>query len=292
MRIVDCGVRIEEHPALNPQSEIRIPQLSPNVGRGYLHKMNSELLQLAIDAAKAAEPVIMQYYGPNVAHELKSDGSPVTPADRAAEEIIRKTISARFPDHAFLGEEFGTSGSSDHVWIIDPIDGTKNFMTGIPIFGTQIALMRNGELVLGVSNCPALGEFCYGEKRRGAFLNGKPIQVSTVAQLADSRVSMSGQNHFQKVGREEGMLRLIHGSTRVRGFGDCWAYHLIASGRFEANVEPQIKIWDIAAAAAIVEAAGGRATDINGGPVTTEIRTFIASNGLVHDEIVQLLKPQ
>lgn len=251
--------------------------------------MNSPLLQLALDAVRAAEPVIMQYYGPNVAHELKADGSPVTPADRAAEEIIRKTISDRFPDHAFLGEEFGTTGSSDHVWIIDPIDGTKNFMTGIPIFGTQIALMRNGELVLGVSNCPALGELCYGEKGNGAFLNGTSVHVSRVNRVADSRVSMSGQNHFQKIGREEGMLRLIHGSTRVRGFGDCWAYHLIASGRFEANVEPQIKIWDIAAAAAIVESAGGRATDIDGSPVTTGIRTFIASNGLVHDEIVRMM---
>lgn len=252
--------------------------------------MNSLLLQLALDAARAAEPVIMQYYGPNVAHVLKSDGSPVTPADRAAEEIIRKTISDRFSDHAFLGEEFGTTGSSDHVWIIDPIDGTKNFMTGIPIFGTQIALMRNGELVLGVSNCPALGELCYGEKGNGAFLNGVPVHVSDIDRVRDSRVSLSGQNYFKKIGREEGMLRLIHGSRRVRGFGDCWAYHLIASGRFEANVEPQIKIWDIAAAAAIVEAAGGRATDIDGGPVTTEIRTFIASNGLVHDEIVRMME--
>lgn len=251
--------------------------------------MHSELLQLAIDAARAAEPVIMQYYGPNVAHELKADGSPVTPADRAAEEIIRETISARFPDHAFLGEEFGTTGSSDQTWIIDPIDGTKNFMTGIPIFGTQIALMRNGELILGVSNCPALGEFCFGEKGKGAFLNDQPIHVSDVGHLADARISISGQNHFQKIGREEGMLRLIHGSRRVRGFGDCWAYHLIASGRFEANVEPQIKIWDIAAAAAIVEAAGGRATDIDGNPVTKEIRTFIASNGRVHSEIVGMM---
>jgi histidinol-phosphatase len=251
--------------------------------------MNFPLLQLAIDAAKAAEPVIMQYYGPRVVHELKGDGSPVTPADRAAEEIIRKTISERFPDHAFLGEEFGTTGSSDHVWIIDPIDGTKNFMTGVPIFGTQIALMRNDELVLGVSNCPALGELCYGEIGSGAYLNGKQVHVSDVKSVADARVSFGGQNYFKKIGREEGMLRLIHGSRRVRGFGDCWAYHLIADGRFEANVEASIKIWDIAAAAAIVEAAGGRATDLDGNPVTREIRTFIASNGHVHDEIVQLM---
>ena len=251
--------------------------------------MNSALLQLALDAARAAEPVIMQFYGPNVAHELKGDGSPVTPADRAAEEIIRKTISDRFPDHAFLGEEFGTTGSSDHVWIIDPIDGTKNFMTGVPIFGTQIALMRNDELVLGVSNCPALGELCYGEKGVGAFLNGQSVHVSNVSHVGESRVSFGGQNYFKKIGREEGMLRLIHGSRRVRGFGDCWAYHLIASGRFEANLEASIKIWDIAAAAAIVEAAGGRATDIGGNPVTKDIRTFIASNGRVHDEIVQLM---
>ena len=251
--------------------------------------MNSDFLQTAIDAAQAAEPVIMKYYGPPVAHELKGDGSPVTAADKAAEEIIRKTISTRFPGHAFLGEEYGASGSSDHVWIIDPIDGTKNFMTGIPIFGTQIALMKNGDLILGVSNCPALGELVYGEKGVGAFLNGTQVRVSEVSRVADSRMSFGGQNYFQRIGREEGMLRLIHGSRRVRGFGDCWAYHLIASGRFEANVESSIRIWDIAAAAAIVEAAGGRATDISGGPVTRDIRTFIASNGRIHDEILAMM---
>ena len=194
--------------------------------------MNSNLLQLALDAAMAAEPVIMKHYGPNVAHELKSDGSPVTAADRVAEEIIRETISERFPYHAFLGEEFGTTGSSDHVWIIDPIDGTKNFMTGVPIFGTQIALMVNGKLVLGVSNCPAMHELCYGEIGKGAILNGQPIHVSDVGRMADSRISMSGQNYFKKIGREEEMIRLIHACSRTRCFGDCWAYHLIASGRF------------------------------------------------------------
>jgi histidinol-phosphatase len=252
--------------------------------------MAIEYLRLALAAARAAEPIIMRHFGPHVAHEAKADGSPVTVADRAAEEIIRATISAECPDHAFLGEEFGTTGDSDHVWIIDPIDGTRNFMTGIPIFGTQIALMVNGELALGVSNCPALGELCYGEKERGAFLNDQPVRVSDVDRLDQARISFGGQNYFQKIGREEGMLRLIHTARRVRGFGDCWAYHLIASGRFEANVEASIKIWDIAAAAAIVEAAGGSATDLDGRPVTRDIRTFIASNGRIHNEIVSALK--
>lgn len=254
--------------------------------------MNSELLQLAIDAARAAEPIIMQHYCANVAHELKADGSPVTAADKAAEEIIRRTISDRFPDHAFLGEEFGETGSSDHVWIIDPIDGTKNFMTGIPVFGTQIALLRKGELILGVSNCPALGELCYGEVGNGAFLNDGPIRVSDVAHLPNARTSFGGLNYFKKIGREEGMLRLINGSRRVRGFGDCWAYHLIASGRFEANIESSIRIWDIAAAAAIVTAAGGKISDIDGKPVTKDIRTFVASNGHLHDEILRALRGQ
>jgi histidinol-phosphatase len=250
---------------------------------------NSDFLRTALDAARAAEPIIMQHFGPHVAHEAKADGSPVTAADRAAEEIIRATISARHPDHAFLGEEFGHTGWSDHVWIIDPIDGTKNFMTGIPMFGTQIALMVKGELVLGVSNCPALRELAYGEKGRGAFLNDQPIRVSDVARIRDARISFGGINYFGKIGREPGMLRILNQSRRVRAFGDCWAYHLIASGRFEANLEAQIRIWDIAAAAAIVEAAGGRAADIDGNPVTTDIRTFIASNGRVHDELIELL---
>ena len=250
---------------------------------------NSAFLQTALDAARAAEPVIMRHFGPIIAHEAKADGSPVTIADRAAEEVIRATISARFPGHAFFGEEFGRTGRSDHVWIIDPIDGTKNFMTGIPIFGTQIALMVNGELVLGVSNCPALRELAYGEKGRGAFLNEKPIHVSGISRLADARICFGGINYFGKIGREAGMLRILNQSRRVRAFGDCWAYHLIASGRFEANLEAQIRIWDIAAAAAIVEAAGGKATDIDGNPVTMDIRTFIASNGRVHDELIDIL---
>ncbi len=247
------------------------------------------LLDTALAAAGAAAPVIMQHFRSGAAVERKADDSPVTIADREAELIVKAAIAARFPDHGFLGEEFGAGGGDGgYVWIIDPIDGTRNFVRGIPLFGTQIALMQDSRLVLGVSNMPAMNELLYGGGGV-AYLNGAPVRVSAIDRLAESAVSFAGLNRRRGPIRPENLIALFDAVERVRGFGDCYPFHLVASGRLEAVIQPQIKIWDIGALAAIIEAAGGRCTDLDGKPITIATDGILASNGLVHDEILALI---
>lgn len=247
------------------------------------------LLDAALAAAGAAAPVIMQHYRSGTTVERKADDSPVTIADREAELIIKAAIAGRFPDHGFLGEEFGAGGGDGgFVWIIDPIDGTRNFVRGIPLFGTQIALMQELRLVLGVSNMPAMDELLYGGGGT-AYLNGAPVRVSTIDRLAESAVSFAGLNRRRGPIRPENLIALFDAIERVRGFGDCYPFHLVASGRLEAVIQPQIKIWDIGALAAIIEAAGGRCTDLDGKPITIATDGILASNGLIHDEILALI---
>jgi histidinol-phosphatase len=251
----------------------------------------SKELTVAIKASKQAEKIAMRYFSSGVAVETKADASPVTIADREAETVIKKTIQKSFPGHGFLGEETGMTGNSDGpVWIIDPIDGTKNFIKGIPLFGILIALQREGVLEFGVSNVPGMNEFMYGQKGLGAFLNKQNVRVSNISTLEKSTVSCGGLKHFWANGKSQGLERIIKLAGRMRVFGDAYAYHLVASGRLEAVVETKIKIWDIAAPIAIIEAAGGTCTDIDGNPITEKTHTIIASNGKVHEEIVKLFQ--
>lgn len=248
----------------------------------------SEFMQVALDAARVAERVVMESYGPGVEAHLKPDQTPVTQADRDAEAVIVETISRRFPAHGFLGEEYGRRNSdAEHVWIIDPIDGTKNYVRGIPFFATQIALMRAGELVLGVSNMPVMDELLYAEKGRGAVLNGATVRVSEVDSVADAQVSFGGLDYFLHAGRFNAVRNLVGRAGRIRAFGDAYAYHLLATGRCEAVLEAHIGIWDIAALAVIVQEAGGRCTDLTGQPVGVGTTSMLATNGRVHSEILQ-----
>jgi histidinol-phosphatase len=251
----------------------------------------STYLTVALEAAKHAAGVIMKYYNDRVEVQIKDDLTPVTQADQEGEQAIIDVIKSYFPKHDFLGEESGQSkGRSSYTWIIDPIDGTKNFVRRIPLFGTQIALMKNDQLILGVSNLPAMQELLYAEKGVGAFLNDTPINVSEVSDLSSAQVSIGGLNHFDQIDQMEGILRVVRATARIRGFGDAYAYHLVASGRIEAVIEAKIRIWDIAALSVIIEAAGGRCSDIQGGAINTDIKTVVASNGKVHDAIVKCLK--
>jgi histidinol-phosphatase len=246
-------------------------------------------IDVALRASRRAEEVIMHYFGRDIVPEIKSDNSPVTVADKEAERVIIETIRSAFPDHGFLGEETGKSDNdSDYQWIIDPIDGTKNYIRAIPIFGSLIGLMRGDELIAGVSNTPAMNELIYAGKGIGAFAaNGSPIKVSDIPALSEAQISLGGMDHFEKISKLDSMLGVIRSSYRVRSIGDAYAYHLVATGRFEAVIESQIRIWDIAAQAAIIEEAGGRVTDLQGAPITRESRTVIASNGHIHDAIVE-----
>lgn len=250
--------------------------------------MTSDFLTVAIDAAKNAEEIILSYYNENsITVELKPDETPVTRADTEAEKAIRETIKKSFPDHGFLGEEFGTQeGTSPYTWIIDPIDATKNYIRKIPIFGTQIALMHDDELILGVSNAPLLNELLTAEKGKGAFLNGEPIEISNVSQPSEAMICHGGIKWFVEKNIFNGIYNLINDTARSRGFGDFYMYHLVASGRVDAVIEAAISIWDIAAITVIVREAGGMVTDVQGQAITKDTASLVATNGILHNTIL------
>ena len=250
--------------------------------------MPSEFLSVALEAAKNAEEIITSYYTGDVMKvEMKPDETPVTLADTEAEKAIRETIKQAFPDHGFIGEEYGIeAGSSPYLWIIDPIDATKNYIRKIPIFGTQIALMKDEELILGVSNAPLLNELLYAKSGNGAFLNGERITVSSVTHPQDAMVCHGGLKWFTEKGTFPGIYNLINGAARTRGFGDFYMYHLVASARADAVVEAAISIWDIAAITVIVREAGGKVTDIQGQTITTDTNSLVATNGVLHDAVL------
>ncbi len=250
----------------------------------------SRELAAALEAADKAKEIVMRSFGREVPARLKADQSPVTEADVAAEQAIVATLRGHFPDHAFLGEETGTSGDPDRpTWVIDPIDGTKNFVRGIPLFATEIALTRGGKPVLGVSCMPALGETLYAEAGAGAYLDGRRVHVSAIDALASAQVSFGGLHHFLRRGRTEALLGLVAAAGRTRGFGDAYAYHLLASGRCELVVEADIRFWDIAALTIIVEEAGGRCTDLAGRPIGPEVSDIVCSNGILHAPALELI---
>ena len=246
----------------------------------------SQFLKVALEAAQKAEKVILRDYSDSINPELKADGTPVTIADTTAEKVIIETIQRRFPDHGFLGEESGTVHSqSGYQWIIDPIDGTKNYIRNIPLFATQIALMKNDELILGISNSPVLKEVLYAERGEGAFLNDQQIHVSSVSEISEAMVCHGGLRWFSEKGILSNLCDLIDHSYRSRGFGDFYMYHLLASGRADIVIESDIKIWDIAALTVILEEAGGRATDLQGKPVGKDTISMVATNNVLHDSV-------
>jgi histidinol-phosphatase len=222
----------------------------------------------------------------------KTDGTEVTAVDVAVEVALRDRILAQYPDHRVLGEEGGStagSGASDGspVWTIDPIDGTTNFIKGNPIFATLIACSIGGQDLVGVVSAPALGSRWDGVVGEGARQDGRPIQVSSVTTLADAEVSVGGFTDIED--RLPGLLaRLAGATTRQRGYGDFWAYCLIAAGSTDAVIEGRLNAWDLAAVRALVEAAGGRVTDLDG-VGRSDGGSAVASNGEVHDELLGLI---
>lgn len=250
----------------------------------------SEFLKTALRAAQNADAITMKYYREGAAVEIKADRTPVTIADKEAERVIIATIKESHPDHGFLGEESGaSSNSSEYLWIIDPIDGTKNFIRNIPLFGTQIALMHRGRLVVGVSSMPAMNELLYADENN-AWLNGSSISVSSESDLSRASVSFAGLNRLPANIKPESMFRLFNSLDRIRAFGDCYPFHLVATGRVEAVVQSMIHIWDIAALVRIIESAGGKCTDFAGRPIGVESTDLLASNGKIHDTLLNFHK--
>lgn len=247
----------------------------------------SKFLKVALKAVKAAEKVTLDYYRRKPRVSLKADQTPVTTADIAAEKSVIKVIREAFPDHSFFGEESGRSGkSSDYLWIIDPIDGTKNFIAKIPLWGTLIALMYKGKVIVGVSNIPLLKETLWAVKGQDAFLNGKKVKVSQKSDLSQSMLSFGSLEAFHRKGWEKNILSLIYQTKRHRAFGDLWAYHLLAAGKLEVVIEASIKIMDVAPFDLIVREAGGLTSDIKGRKFHPEINTFVATNGRLYEEVL------
>lgn len=248
-------------------------------------------LQAALDAAQAAATVIRSLYQRNLAITTKADQSPVTEADVRAEEVIHEVLRARFPDHGFYGEETGRHNlDAECIWLVDPIDGTKSFVRECPFFSTQIALMRAGELVLGVSSAPAYAEVAWAERGQGAYLNARPIRVSGTADLAQTIVSTGNLKTLTRspVGWSR-LGELIGNISRIRGYGDFVHYHLLARGCLDVVIESDVNILDIAALTVIVREAGGQFTDLNGNAVGLATTSVLASNGVLHARIHDLL---
>ena len=251
----------------------------------------SQELRAALDAASAAADVIRGFYQRNVKIEVKADKTPVTEADVRSEETIRALLTQRFPGYGFYGEETGKSDmDAESVWLVDPIDGTKSFVRECPFFSTQIALMRGGRFVLGVSCAPAYDELAWAERGQGAFLNGKRIHVGSAAALENAIVSTG---NLKTLGASPAWPRLgtlLGRINRIRGYGDFVHYHLLARGALDVVVESDVNILDIAALTVIVEEAGGRFTDLRGGPVDLATTTVLATNGPMHPLILDSLR--
>jgi histidinol-phosphatase len=248
-------------------------------------------LKAALDAAQAAAEVIRGFYQRNVKIEVKADKTPVTEADVRSEEVIRELLTRRFPSYGFYGEETGKSGmDAESVWLVDPIDGTKSFVRECPFFSTQIALMRGGRFVLGVSCAPAYDELAWAQRGHGAFLNGKPIRVSSVGQLDAAIVSGGNLKTLTASPSWSRFGELIRKTNRIRGYGDFVHYHLLARGALDVVIESDVNILDIAALTVIVEEAGGRFTDLHGNAVGLATTTVLATNGPLHALVADQLK--
>ena len=251
---------------------------------------HSEFLATALEAAQAGAEVIRRYYQRNLQVTLKADKSPVTQADVETEQVIRAIIGQRFPTHGFYGEETGQSSlDAEYLWLVDPIDGTKAFVREYPFFSTQIALMHRGRLIAGVSSAPVYGELAYAEVGRGAWLNEQPLKVSDIATIETAAISASNLKTLASGPRWARFGKLVARAQRIRGYGDFLHYHLLAAGKIDVVIESDVNILDIAPLAVIVEAAGGRFTDLEGRAPDLETTSVLATNGELHDEVLRAL---
>ncbi|HEX5029521.1 MAG TPA: inositol monophosphatase family protein [Gaiellaceae bacterium] len=234
-------------------------------------------LELALRLADAADAISLPRFRSGIAVETKPDLTPVTEVDRAVEAELRRILAAERPGDAILGEEEGAVGTASRRWIIDPIDGTRNYTRGIPIWATLIALESDDTVQLGVVSAPAFRERWWAERRAGAFRNGEPIHVSSVSAIEDSVLSFALEHEVPAIARR---------AWHARGFGDFWAYMLVAEGAVDGVIDADgVGEWDLAAVQVIVEEAGGRFSD-RAGSSRIDSGSAIASNGLLHDELL------
>ena len=245
--------------------------------------MMEPYLKSALAAAAAAAEEILRYYRGDFTVELKADQSPVTVADRRAEEIIKDMLLTDFPQHGFYGEESGKEqADAEFLWLVDPIDGTKSFVGGYGMFSTQIALMHRGELVLGVSSAPAAQEVASAARGSGARIDGAAVQVSRKTALAEATVSTGNLQSLARSARWANLGRIVAAANRTRGYGDYYHYHRLAAGQIDAVIESDVNILDIAALSVIIHEAGGVFTDLKGAPPGLDTRSVLAATPALH----------
>jgi histidinol-phosphatase len=245
--------------------------------------------EAALEVTRRAAQKALGYFEAVVAVEWKNDQSPVTVADRETEQELRSSLQRLFPRDGFLGEEYGVvPGTSGFRWVIDPIDGTRSFVRGIPVWATLVGLEYKGEQIAGVASAPALGQTWHALRGGGAFRDARPIRVSEVSELSESLLFYSSISWFVKANRQDAFLELVRRTQRQRGFGDFYGFVLVAQGSGEVMAEHGVHIWDVVALKPIVEEAGGRFSDWDGTP-TVDRPDVIASNGRLHEEVLRIL---
>lgn len=250
-------------------------------------------LTLALEVADLADAVTLPRFRAvdlQVGH--KADASEVTDADKGAEAVMRGRLREARPDHAVLGEEDGlggTGGDARWRWVLDPIDGTSNYVKGVPIWATLIALQDDGVSVVGVVSAPALGRRWWARRGGGAFANGEPIHVSSVNQIEQSHLAYASLASWFDCADGDAFVRLARRAWRTRGIGDFWMHMLVAEGGFDVACEPIVALWDLAALQVIVEEAGGKFTDL-AGKAWPHGESAVSTNGILHDEVLKALR--
>ena len=262
---------------------------------------NQELLKIALKTAELAQANILKYYQADVGVEWKADNTPVTIADKSTEEVARMFWAKETPGFGVIGEEFGIeSPDAEYQWVIDPIDGTKSFVHGVPLFGTLIALYKRNVPVCSVIRIPAMNTAVWAVNGGGAFLDGKPCHCSKTAALKDATVLSGTVNTMETKGFGEGFTQLRRSAKLYRGWGDCYGYYLVTAGRADIMLDPVVSLWDIAPFPLRLQEAGGKFSTIDGktelfdasGKPTAPIYegfTSIATNGLLHEEVLRLM---
>lgn len=259
--------------------------------------MSSDDLKTRLESAvafarRAGDYTLTHFQRDDLAVETKADASPVTVADRGAEQLLREAIAAAFPDDGILGEEFGEqSGTSGYRWILDPIDGTKSFISGVPLYGTLVGIERDGRSVVGVIHIPALGETAYAAVGGGAwYVTGnaapRPARVSK-KPLSDGLFLTSEVKNFHAIRRPDVYEKLQQSARITRSWGDAYGYLLVAVGRAEVMIDPIMNVWDCAALQPVIEEAGGTFTDWRGLP-TIHSGNAVATNGVCRDEVIRI----
>jgi histidinol-phosphatase len=254
----------------------------------------AEGLALALELTDIADTITVAHFRTvDLVVETKPDLTPVSEADQAVERALREHLAARAPGHGVLGEEYGdVAGDGDFRWVIDPIDGTKSYVRGVPVWATLVALEQRGVPVVGAVSAPALGTRWWAGRGLGAFRDGAPISVSRVRELDDAQISFAwdSKQRFDTDGVGDRMMALAHRCWRTRGLGDFWQHMLVAEGAFDISIDPVVSYWDAAALLPIIEEAGGRWSTLEGDrPALPE--SFVCTNGVLHDAVIGVLDP-